>query len=306
MKTEFTALSSDKLHTLAGVVYIPEGEIRGFFHIVHGMTEYIGRYDRIMQAAADAGWLCFGYDNLGHGSTANEGELGFIASRDGHDLLCRDVKIFSDAVIAKFGGGKKLPYCLMGHSMGSFITRLAVEKYVKPDKYIIMGTGGRNPAASVALGLIAATKALKGERYISPLLQKLAFGSYNAHFGGGTADDPQPWLTKDEAARRRYYADPFCSYQFTVSAMGDLVRLTKEANRREWFTNMPKGLPILLLSGDTDPVGNFGKGVTQVYEELKQTGHDARCILYPNARHEILNDDTYEQVETDILAFLES
>ena len=102
-KREYKVLSSDGVHKLSGFVYLPEGEARGFFHIVHGMTEYIERYDRIMSELANEGYICFGYDHLGHGKTVNDkSELGFIAKKDGWDLLCRDVKVFSDAVRAEF------------------------------------------------------------------------------------------------------------------------------------------------------------------------------------------------------------
>ncbi len=307
MKQNYTVPSTDGIHTLSGVVYLPEREPIGYFHIVHGMTEYIGRYDHILQALCDVGYICFGYDNLGHGNTAKDKtELGYIAPERGDDLLCRDVKAFSDAVRAEFDQiyGKNLPYYLMGHSMGSFITRLAVEKYVKPDKYIIMGTGGPNAAASVGLALISMVKLFRGDRHISKTLDKVAFGTYNNHFGGGTPEDPSPWLTRDPEARARYYADPFCSYKFTVGAMGDLIRLTKNANRAAWFSSMPREIPILLVSGAEDPVGDYGKGIRLVYEKLKKTGHTVNYVLYPEARHEILNDSTYEKVKEDILAFL--
>ncbi len=307
MKQNFTVLSSDKIHTLAGVVYVPEGETKGFFHVVHGMIEHIGRYDRFMQALCDEGYLCFGYDHLGHGKTAQDkSELGYIAHKNGDEFLCRDVKIFADAVMAAYSQGRQHPYYLMGHSMGSFITRLAVEKYVKPDKFIIMGTGGTNPLAGVGLGIIALIKALYGDRHISKLVYAIAFGSYNKRFGGGAKTDPSPWLTKDVEARKIFYQDPLSRFLFTTSAMGDLVRLTKNANRRAWFQQMPQDLPILLVAGDSDPVGNYGKGVLQVHNRLQKTGHKSHCILYPNARHEILNDDTYEQVKQDILAFIEA
>ncbi len=305
-KVEFGVLSSDKVHTLSGVVYLPECEPKGFFHVVHGMTEHIGRYDRFMTDMAEEGYICFGYDNLGHGNTANDkSELGYIAKKDGHELLARDVKLFSDEVRGKYEDGeKKLPYYLMGHSMGSFITRLALEKYVKPAKYIIMGTGGRNPAAGVGLALISLIKLFYGDRHISKFVDKLAFGSYNKRFGGGTKDNPSPWLTSDISIREKYFVDSFCSFKFTISAMGDLIRLNKITNRGAWFKNIPKDIPILLVSGENDPVGDYGKGIVQVHKGLKKQGVDAKYILYPDGRHEILNDTTYEQTKNDILSFI--
>ena len=122
-------------------------------------------------------------------------------------------------------------------------------------------------------------------------------------FGGGTAEDPKPWLTGDEAVRRAYYADPFCTFPFTVSAMGDLIRLIKYTNRVAWYKGIPRELPILLVSGEEDPVGNYGKGVREVERKLKKQGNPVSCILYEGARHEILNDFTYETVRGDIVAF---
>lgn len=301
-KREFTALSCDGVHNLSGVVYLPDGERRGFFHIVHGMTEHIGRYDRIMSVLAEAGYVCFGYDNLGHGKTVNgKSELGFIASKNGWDKLCRDVKIFSDAVRAEFDGGNDLPYYLMGHSMGSFIVRLAAEKYAHPDKLIVMGTGGANPAAGAGLAIISLIKLFKGERYISKFIDDLAFGSYNSKFK--SEGNSKSWLSTDLETRNKYVSDEYCTFKFTVSAMGDLMRLLKYSNRAAWFKKLPR-IPVLLVAGEDDPVGNYGKGVLWVESRLKKQGHSVRCVLYKGGRHEILNDFTYEAVKKDIIDFI--
>ena len=304
-KKELKVLSTDKIHDLAGVLYIPEGEIRGFFHVVHGMTEYMGRYEKIMTEMAEEGWLCFGYDHLGHGNTAKDSsELGYIADKNGWDLLCRDVKAFSDKVIADYSEGKKLPYVLMGHSMGSFIARLASEKYVKPNRLIIMGTGGTNPAAGAGLALIETVKLFYGGKHISRLVYKLAFGNYNSRFPDNSREAPGAWLTHDIAIRQKYMHDPFCTFKFSVSAMGDLIRLMKYSNRPAWYKNLSRDIPILLVSGADDPVGNYGKGINEIFQKLQKNGFSADCKLYENARHEILNDTCREQVKKDILDFI--
>ena len=302
-KREFKVPSSDGVHQLAGVVYLPEGEIRGLFHIVHGMTEHIARYDRLLRDLSEAGWLAFGYDHLGHGNTANgEGELGYIAAERGWELLARDVGVFSAAVREAFSAGEA-PLCLLGHSMGSFVVRLAAERFIKPQYLIVMGTAGANPAAGAGLALIGLIKRLKGDRHISPLVEGIAFGSYNKRFGGDDPEDPKRWLSTDPAVRQAYYADPFCTFHFTVSAMGDLIRLIKETNRAAWYRSLPRSFPILLVSGEDDPVGNYGKGVREVEKKLKRQGVEVSCRLYAGARHEILNDFTYETVRDDILSF---
>ena len=304
-KKEFTAPSCDGIHTLKGVVYEPSIAPIGYFHIVHGMTEHIGRYDRIMSDLAKQGYICFGYDNLGHGNTARDkSELGYIAKKDGWDLLCRDVKKFSDAVISEYKEKSgDLPYCLMGHSMGSFIVRLAAERYVRPDKLIVMGTGGANPAAGAGIALISLIKLFKGDRHISPFIDSIAFGSYNNKFKNDPDASSKSWLTTDQSIRNKYLQDNYCTFKFTVSAMGDLMTLLKNSNRGAWFKNMSKTMPILLVSGEDDPVGDYGKGVRQVTDKLKAAGCRAESIIYERARHEILNDFTYDQVKDDIIRF---
>lgn len=301
IKKAFTCPSTDGIHLLSGVIYEPQIPPVGYLHIVHGMTEHIGRYDRLMTDAAEAGYICFGYDALGHGNTAkSDGELGFIANRDGWKLLIDDVKAFSDSVKKEYGA---LPYYLLGHSMGSFVVRAAAGK-VKPHKLIIMGTAGKNPAADAGLLLIALIKKIYGDKHFSPLIDNIAFGSYNKRFGGGTQTDPKPWLTCDEEQRRLYYADKFCSFNFTVSAMGDLIRLIKEANSNKFYSEFPKDTEVLLVSGADDPVGNYGKGVLEVSRKLSAVGVTQTAIIYEGARHEILNDATYEATKNDILKFL--
>lgn len=301
----FFAPSTDGIHTLSGRVYLPQGAPRGFFQVVHGMTEHIARYDILMRALAAVGYLVFGYDHLGHGDTAHEGEHGFIASRGGDGLLAKDVAAFSSAVFSAFGRQSE-PYILMGHSMGSFVVRRAVTEGVRPDRLIIMGTGGKNPLAGIGLALIALIRAARGERHISSFVDGIAFGSYNKRFGGGSAEDPKPWLTRDADIRAAYYADPYCSFCFTVSAMGDLVRLIRDVNRASAYRATPHGLPILLVSGEEDPVGNYGDGVRRVAEAYQKAGMQVTLHLYPEARHEILNDVTYDRVLADILAFCEA
>lgn len=299
---EMTVKSSDNIHTLAGRIYIPEGEIKGLLHIVHGMTEYIERYDRIMSAAAENGFVCFGYDNLGHGKTArDDSELGFIAHTDGWKLLVNDVDVFASAVRKMYPDKK---YILMGHSMGSFIARLAAVSFADTcHKLIICGTGGKNSLSQAGLILTSVIKTLKGEKHVSKTVNKMAFGSYNKRFQGSTGRE---WLTKDLSSVAKYANDKYCNYDFTVSAMHDLIKLNDMCNRKQWFVEISKTMPILIISGDTDPVGNYGKGVTQVYNRLVKEKANVQLKLYENCRHEILNDTCRDEVTSDILRFIKN
>ena len=291
--------SSDNKHTLKGIVYLPVGTPRGIFHLVHGMTEYIGRYKALLSLVAAAGYVACGFDNLGHGETAAPDERGFIAEKDGYRYLIEDVKRFGDAVKADY---PDLPYYLMGHSMGSFIVRLTALKYGKDiDKLIICGTGGPNPAAPAGLLLCDIIALFKGKRGYSDFIENMAFGTYNKRFPGGGKYE---WLTKDGEIKKTYAADPLCTFRFTLSALHDLVKLNSLCNKPVWFKNMRKDLPILLISGKEDPVGDYGKGVNTVYEKLIKAGCDAQIHLYENCRHEIHNDTCKEESAQDILKFL--
>jgi len=305
-KKSFIVPSTDGIHNLSGCVYIPDGDIKGYFQVVHGMTEHMARYDKFLFDLTSQGYVAFGYDHLGHGTTAkDDSELGYIAKKNGWEILARDIKAFSDAVRNEFGNAE-VPFYLMGHSMGSFVVRLAAQRFVTPDKLIVMGTGGPNPAADIGLTVIELIKLFKGERHISKLIDNIAFGSYNNRFGGGTSDDPSPWLTADTDIRKAYYADKYCTFKFTVSAMGDLIRLIKYSNSANWFKTIPSSMPILLVSGEQDPVGDYGKGVKKVESNLLKNNKNVICKIYPDARHEILNDFTYGETLKDILEFCQA
>ncbi len=292
--------SVDGVHTLRVRVFEPEGEIKGLFHVVHGMTEHLDRegYVTFMSTLAGNGYLAFGYNHIGHGDTArDDSELGFIAHKDGWKYLVGDVANAERSVREEHPG---LPLYLLGHSMGSFIVRLAA-KDAKPDKLIVMGTGGPNPAAGAGIALAGLIKTFRGERHISPFIENTAFGKYNERFDKTRKYD---WLSKDHHVQDVYAADKYCTFHFTVSAMRDLVVMNKKCNEKTWFTSFDKKLPVLLVSGSDDPVGDYGKGVTTVYEGLKAAGCNVKMKLYENCRHEILNETCREEVTNDILDFI--
>lgn len=294
--------SADGVHTLRGKVFIPTGEIRGIFQISHGMAEHIERYFDFMQYLAENGFVCAAHDHIGHGKTADsEDELGYFAKKDGDVIVYRDVIAFGESLKADF---PEKPLILMGHSMGSFIARNAAIH--APSLYralIIMGTGGPNPLSGIGLALTRTVAKAKGEKHRSKLVQALTFGGYNKRTD---KKHPYAWLTYDEARLKKYASDTHCGFRFTVSAMHDLIKMQNTVNRQEWFESMPKTMPILLVSGEEDPVGNYGRGVRTVYEKLKGAGaKNTELKLYPKMRHEVLNELERKTVYADILAFLQ-
>ena len=294
--------STDGIHTLRGVVYIPSCNIpKGVLQITHGMAEHIDRYADFMASAACAGFVVCGHDHLGHGKTAeNEDELGFFAEKDGWRILTKDIHAFGEAVSENYIG---IPHFLLGHSMGSFLARAAVALYPGAfDALVIMGTGGPNALSTTGLMLTAAIRRSKGDKHISKLTHTLTFGSYNKRTG---SRDPFAWLTCDEELRQKHNQDPLCLFPFTVSAMNDLIAVQKAVNQKSWFASVKKDLPILIVSGEEDPVGNYGKGVKAIYDGLIDAGcTNVSLKLYPYMRHEILNEVERETVYLDIENFL--
>ncbi len=296
----FNVLSTDGVHTLSGVIYLPMGKPKGLFHIVHGMAEYTDRYAPLMTFLAGAGYIVFGYDHLGHGKTVDSpDELGFIAPKNGWRLLVDDVVAFENAVCREY---PDLPLILMGHSMGSFIVRLAEERISdRLSGLIVCGTGGPNPAAPAGLLICDILRGIYGEKHISNFLEKMAFGAYNKRFPNNSKYN---WLTKDADVVAAYEQDPLCGFPFTASALHDLVKLNQQCNRRGWFRRFSKDLPVLLISGEEDPVGDYGKGVKTVYDRLRNHGVvGAELQLYANCRHEIHNDSCRSQMFERIFEF---
>lgn len=292
--------SSDGLHLLCGKVYEPDGEIQGIVQIVHGMTEHIDRYDAFMKALADNGYVAFGHNHLGHKDTVPDEELGFMGYSDGFRYLINDVNAFGDAVSELYPDKKRF---LFGHSMGSFVVRLSIlEAPEKLSGLIICGTGGPNKLAGMGLMMCNLVTLFKGGKHISPLMQKLTFSNYNERFA--EENDPNSWLSTDAVARNLYKDDKYCTFKFTVCAMHDLIKLNKVCNKPIWAEAVSKSLPMFLISGEDDPVGDYGRGVTTVYNRLKKADCNVKMKLYKGARHEILNDFTRDEVTEDILNFI--
>ncbi len=289
----------DKLNYSGGSlsyrIYEPEGEIRAVVQISHGMCEYIGRYEEYAAHLCARGIVLAGNDHPGHGESAESAEdLGYFAKENGYLLAVEGLRSMSELLLEKYEGK---PLILLGHSMGSFLCRLYLSKYAENlSGAVIMGTGGPGAPTGAGIALANIIGLFRGERHRSRLLQKIQSSGYlkRCPKGAGKSD----WLTRDRAIVEKYDADPFCSYIFTVSGYRDLFRMLAEVSRPEWAPTVPTDLPILLISGEDDPVGGYGKGVGKVAGALTVAGaRRLTTVLIPGARHEILNEtdreDTY-------------
>lgn len=291
--------SADGIHTLYGKVYVPDGEIQGIVQVVHGKSEHIDRYDRFMTALAENGYVAFGHNHIGHKNSSSDNELGFFGYDNGFRHMINDVNAFGDAVSEEFPGKRRY---LFGHSMGSFIVRLAVLKSADQlSGLIICGTGGPQKGARAGLLLCDIVTLFKGGQHISPLVEKLVFSKYNERF---EQDSPDNWLTTDRDEVKKFSDDRYSGFPFTVCGMHDLIKLNAVSNKPIWAQAVKKDLPILMIAGSDDPVGDYGHGVQTVYERLKKAGCNVKIKLYPGARHEILNEFCRDEVTDDILKFI--
>ena len=301
-KREFTFLSKDGKTAIHAIEWKPEGEIKGILQICHGMVEFIDRYDAFASFLNKQGYLVIGHDHLGHGkSVTSEAEYGYFGHPDGNAYVIEDIHALRQSTQQQYPA---LPYFILGHSMGSFLTRQYLTTYAEGlSGAIIMGTGSQPQAVlGLAKGICSSMAKIKGWHYRSEFVNNLAMGSYNKPFEPTrTSAD---WLTKDEAIVDAYLANPWCTFVFTINGYYQMFSGIEIAQRDA--DKVPKTLPMFIVSGKDDPVGNFGKGVKQVYEDYQAKGiKDIVMKLYVDDRHEILNETDKHAVYVDILTWMD-
>ena len=302
-KEEFYFDSNDGLTKIRALKFIPDGEVKAILQISHGMVEFIDRYEGFANYLCEKGFLVVGNDHLGHGGSVNSKEdWGYFAKKDGYRIVLDDIlKLLK--IVKKDYPNKK--YYLLGHSMGSFLARLFLIEYGNElDGAIIMGTGQQSKGTLVAgKALTKLISLFKGEKYRSSFINNMALGSYNKKFEPSKTHCD--WLTKDEKIVNWYYNEPRCQFVFTLNGYYNLFSMIEQIIDENNLEKMPKDLPVLIVSGEDDPVGNFGKDPKAVYETFKSVGmKNLDLKLYPNDRHEILNETDKALVYEDIYNWL--
>ena len=303
-KLDFEFQSGDGRTKIHAVEWMPDdGEIRAVLQIVHGMVEFIERYDDFASYMADRGFLVVGHDQLGHGKSVTRAEnYGYFCEKNGNGVLLADIHALRQMTENEYPG---IPYFIMGHSMGSFLVRQYICSCASGlSGAVIMGTGTQPiPLLSFGRGLCKLIAVFRGWHHRSRLIDAMAFGSYNSRFK--PARTGREWLTRDERVVDKYVSDKRCSFMFTLNGYYNLFYSIAEASKTKNIERMPKELPVFLVSGGQDPVGGFGKGVDKVRKSFEKAGmQDLTWVIYSDDRHEILNELDRDKVYRDISAWL--
>ena len=306
LKKEFYFDSRDGESRIHAVRWMPEPQkaVVCVVQIVHGMAEYVERYEELAEFLTDRGVVVTGEDHLGHGKSVGEkGVYGYFCEQDPATVLVRDVHRLKKMTQELY---PDVPYVILGHSMGSFITRNYMCRYgTGIAAAVVMGTGMQSAAAlGISKAIAGIHKAFCGAGHVSRLIDKLAFGSYNRRIGD--ARTPFDWLSRDGERVDRYIADPLCGFVFTVNGFGALFELISRLHRRENLEHIPKNLPVYMVSGTDDPVGGYGRGVRRAYDSLREAGlENIELKLYEGGRHELMNETNRAEVMQDIYEWLE-
>lgn len=303
-KEEFYFDSRDGEHKIHAIKWTPDTEKPAcILQIVHGMAEYVDRYDHFANYLAEKGILVVGDDHLGHGKSVKPGEpYGYFCREDAPTVLVRDEHRLKKMMQEQYTG---VPYLILGHSMGSFITRSYLMKYgTGIDGAMIVGTGMHTKLGlRTGLFILGIQKMVLGAEHVSKLMNKISFGTYNERIElPKTSVD---WLSRNEDNVQKYVKDPMCGFVFTVNGFQTLFRLIYSLHDQDNLDKMPKNLPVFFLAGEDDPVGNYGKSVEQVYRSFTEIGmENVQIKLYPKDRHELLNEVDKEDVYGDVYRWI--
>lgn len=298
-KAEFYYLSADQKTNIHAMEWVPESTIRGVIQISHGITEHILRYETVATFLTKQGFVVTGNDHLGHG-------LSIKNSRDfmhcsNFNYLVEDVYALQKIQSEKY---KNVPYYMLGFSLGSFVVRDLIARYpLNLSATIIMGTGMTPKLQLLFAHYIVSKEAKKiGEKNTSALIQKLSFETYNKQFKPNITKCD--WLCKNQAGLEDYINDTLCGDYISAGLFRELLQGMLLTTSQESINKINKELPILLVSGNQDPVGQNGKGVNKVFKAFKKAKiKNVSMKLYPG-RHDLLHEACHDEVLEDIIKWI--
>ena len=295
-KEELTYKSRDRQTMLHAIRWIPEGEPVAILQIIHGMQEYIDRYDEFANFLAEKGILVIGNDHLGHGkSVGDKGTYGYFCKNDPATVLVRDAHRLKKMTQEDYPG---IPCFILGHSFGSFVAREYITRYGTGIKgAIIQGTAYMPTGTIRSLsGLVNFLQFIMGEKYRSNMVNNMAFKGYLSRIPDHKTNFD--WLSHNDESIQKYIADPACNFVFTLNGFKTMADILKRVQDMDEMENIPKDLPVLITAGKEDPVGGYGEAPTRLFaiytNELKMTKVELK--LYDEMRHELQQEIGREKI----------
>ncbi len=304
-KEEFTFDSRDGKSKIHAYRYIPEQEPFCILQIIPGMNDHMGRYEKLAQFLTERGVLVVGEDHLGHGKTVTEGDtFGYFCENDAATVVLRDVHRMKKLTQEQY---PTLPYFILGHSMGSFILRNYLGKYgTGISGAVICATGTPTPV-ELRFGkiLTSAIAMVKGWKYVSKLVHHISTKAYMS--GIENARTEHDWLSTDESVIDVYMQDRLSTgFKFTVNGYHTMYELALRMQKKEIMQKIPKKLPILIVSGTEDPVGNKSAAPKKLYDDYLNLDLTKVVLkLYSDTRHEVLHGVISDTVYVDLYNWME-
>lgn len=300
MKKEGSFKSNTGLGRIYYGIWASADRPTAVIQIAHGMAEHSERYNDLTEYFNEKGFAVIINDHAGHGrSIQNDKDKGHFGDKDGWINVIKDMKAVHDLAVNEFPG---VPMILLGHSMGSFLAREYAALYPQDHlMYIFSGTAGKNKLLGFGRLVTKAVRPLKGAFKTKELLQQISSGNNNKRIQNAK---PNAWLTSSAEIVDAFNEDPLCGFAFTAEAMLELLNGIAAVSSKEWAKKVPD-VPICLLFGEQDPVGNYGAGPREVMTWLQETGHHhVEMQAYQDGRHEMHNERNSREVFENLVKFI--
>lgn len=271
-------------------------------HVVHGIVEHGGRYKYFAEQLNAHGIAVYAHDHRGHGRNPHPVlGLGHFGDDNGWRLLIEDTWSVTQSIMRAHPG---IPCVLFAHSMGSFVAQaLIAERGAAYAGVVLAGSSGAPDVSEIGVRVWASSIAAFSPRSRAVVIQGLIFGTYNGQFR--PTRTPADWLTRDCTKVDEYLDDALCGFVVTHRSWSDFLEGKKDLATPEHIHKIPKSLPVLIMSGACDPVGRNGDGVADLHRRYRAEGLAVSCMLYPGARHELVNETNRVEIVDDVRGWIE-
>ena len=296
--------SANGIYNVKYYIGLPETTPRAVVQIVHGMKEHIGRYDEVFEYLCSCGYVVCGCDHIGHGESVNSDEDRiFFAEKDGDKAVISDVGTLHDMMKKKY---RTLPYILLGHSFGSFVSRAYAATHKDAiDGLILSGTMGQKMPVAFGKAFCKLLEKIYGSHHRSKLITKITFMGYNKPYKN-ESNFQYSWLSTDPEATKKCKSDSRYNFDFTVSAYRDMFSIIEYIQSDEWYEDMPKNLPIFIIAGEFDPVSKNTEGLYPMMEKLHDNDvSNIEFKIYEGERHEPLTGLTRQTAFKDVSEWID-